>query len=238
MIERIKSYNRYKDYYTFSCIEVKIATIITFILMFFIFGVLNFYEIFSVVQEDLKQIILAILGGEFTLLGMSLAGMAIITSLISPDFLHAIGKVDDNDTINRVLSHFEFSALNLGIQISYLLLVYFAFISTMEVLNKIPFIICSTLVCYHFFFNLFYIISLIGECLKINKIKTQSREIISLEKTIYDIANEFRIDFILAILLKEKNLNREQLLKELCSMIDKSNISDGEIIKEYFRNYY
>lgn len=153
MIERIKSYNRYKDYYTFSCIEVKIATIITFILMFFIFGVLNFYEIFSVVQEDLKQIILAILGGEFTLLGMSLAGMAIITSLISPDFLHAIGKVDDNDTINRVLSHFEFSALNLGIQISYLLLVYFAFISTMEVLNKIPFIICSTLVCYHFFFK-------------------------------------------------------------------------------------
>lgn len=89
-----------------------------------------------------------------------------------------------------------------------------------------------------FFFNLFYIISLIGECIKINKIKTQSREIISLEKTIYDIANEFRIDFILAILLKEKNLNREQLLKELCSMIDKSNISDGEIIKEYFRNYY
>ena len=37
MMERIKSYNRYKDYYTFSCIEVKIATIITFILMFFIF---------------------------------------------------------------------------------------------------------------------------------------------------------------------------------------------------------
>jgi len=238
MVERIKKYGRYKDYYMLSCIEVKIAIIITVVLGLFIFKYLNFYEIFSAVEGDLKQIIIAIIGGEFSLLGMSLAGMAIITSLISPEILCVINKLDKEDTINRVLSHFEFSALNLGIQITYLILVYFTLISEREIIDKGPFIACSVVICYHFFFNLFYIISLIGDCIKINGIKSQSEKILSLEKSVYDIASEFRIDYILAILLKEKGIDREQLLNDIYSMIDKSSLKDKQMVKEYLYNYY
>ncbi len=238
MVEIIKKYVRYKDYYSFSCIEVKIAAAITFVLIFLMFEFFSFYESFKVIESDIKQIIVVVIGGEFTLLGMSLAGMAIITSLISPEVLSVINKIDREDTINRVLSHFEFSAFNFGVQISYFILIYFALISKREVIEKIPFIICSTIICYHFFFNLFYIISLIGDCIKINEIKTQSKQIASYEKTFYNIVNELRIDYLLALSLKEKGIKREQLLKDLYVMIDKSNLDDKPNIKEYLCNYY
>lgn len=238
MLERFRKYRRYKDYYSLSCVEVRAAIVVTVIITVFIFEVFNFYEIFNIVQEDIKQIIITLLGGEFTLLGMSLAGMAIITSLISPEILAVVNKIDKEDTINRVLSHFEFSALNLGIQISYLTLVYFALSSMREVIEKTPFIICSVLICYHFFFNLFYILSLIGECIKINEIKTESGRVASFNKTIFEVANELRIDYMLQILLKEKGINKEQFLNSLYSLIDKSKISDEHKVKEYLSNYY
>lgn len=238
MLERFKKYHRYKDYYSLSSIEVKAAITVTIVIMLFIFKVLNFYEIFSIVQEDIKQLIIALLGGEFALLGMSLAGMAIITSLISPEILAVINKIDKEDTINRVLSHFEFSALNLGIQISYFILVYFALVSMREVIEKTLFIICSVIICYHFFFNLFYILSLIGECIKINDIKTEGGKIVSLDKTIFEVANELRIDYMLQILLREKGINKEQFISSLYSLIDKSGISDEYKVKEYLSNYY
>ena len=129
-------------------------------------------------------------------------------------------------------------SFNFGVQISYFILIYFALISKREVIEKIPFIICSTIICYHFFFNLFYIISLIGDCIKINEIKTQSKQIASYEKTFYNIVNELRIDYLLALSLKEKGIKREQLLKDLYVMIDKSNLDDKPNIKEYLCNYY
>ncbi len=43
---------------------------------------------------QVQQILLVVVGGEFTLLGMSLAGMAIITAMLSPEFMKPINKVD------------------------------------------------------------------------------------------------------------------------------------------------
>ena len=110
MIERIKKYKRWKDYFAVGCFEVNMAIGVTAILGVVLFKMFGIYEAFYNIQDDLKQILLSILGGEFTLLGMSLAGMAIITSVISTELIRIINLVDENETVNRVLSHFEFSA--------------------------------------------------------------------------------------------------------------------------------
>ena len=236
MIERIRRYERWKDYFSLKCFEVWISIIATVTLYVGLFEILKIYESFYNIQSDLRQVILGILGGEFTLLGMSLAGMAIITSVIPMEALSIINRLDKSETINRVLSHFEFSAFNLAIQIAYFLLIYFSLLSERPVIGKIPFIICFIVVCYHFFFNLFYIIALIGECIEINMIKNNCEKIVSVTKTTIDIANEVRIDYILSELFKGENI--EKLRKDLSEMIDKSSISNKQDIKEYLKNYY
>lgn len=238
MIERIKKYKRYKDYYEFHCFEVKFSLFITVIIIILFEKVLGFFEKFNEFQNSVQQILLVVVGGEFTLLGMSLAGMAIITAMLSPEFMKPINKVDKNDTINRVLSHFEFSALNLGIQITYLFIVYFSIASDKKVIHKCLLLICSFLIIYHFFFNIFYIIALIGNCIKINEIKNICSRILATNKTDMDVANEIRIEYILAILFKEKDIKRDIFIKDLFTIVDKSNIQNKQFIKEYFESYY
>jgi len=238
MIKRIKEYKRYEDYYSLISMEVKSSLLLTLFLTMFLLVFLNFYNEFFEYQEDVKQLLTAIIGGEFGLLGMSLAGMAIITSLFSPETLKLINKIDKNDVINRLLSQFEFSAFNLGFQISYLIIFYFAISSNRNLVNVYIFFTAFVLTAYHFFFNLFYIIALIGNCIEINVIKNSCDTISLNEKTRMDIANEIRIDYILAVLLKDKGFNREQLKDSLNLIIDKSNISDKESVKEYFKSYY
>lgn len=236
MGERLKKYRRWEDYYSLRSLEVKIAISITVIFMFFLFKVFGIYEIFNTIKADLKQIILYILSAEFALLGTSLAGMAIITSVMSPDFIKIINHVDKQETVNRVLSHFEFSSLNLAIQIVYLLIIYFSLMCNTLTIGKNIFFICCGFICYHFFFNLFYIIALIGECIEIYTIKNQCKKVMEIEKSIIDIANEIRIDYILALLLQGSS--RERLLKELFEIIDKSNISNQQYVKEYLKRWY
>ena len=78
---------------------------------------------------------------------------------------------------------------------------------------------------------------MIGECIKINEIKNKCEKVASLEKTTIDIANEVRIDYILAVLLKDRG-NKSHLMNALIEIIDKSNISDKQAIKDYLKKYY
>lgn len=238
MLGRIKKYRRYQDFYAVKCFEVRAAIIITYIFVTFLFVILDFYGSFYQYQEMLQQILIVVIGGEFTLLGMSLAGMAIITAMFSPEMIKVISRVDKKDTINRVLSQFEFSALNLGIHLICLLLVLFALASDKEIINFPVFIVFFTILSYYFFFNLFYVIALIGNCIKINEIKNICNSIESIDKPNISIANELRIDYILAILLKERGISRELFLKDLLLMIEQSNIQEKQKVKDYLISYY
>ena len=79
----------------FICFEVKFSLFITVIIIVLFEKVLGFFEKFNEFQNSVQQILLVVVGGEFTLLGMSLAGMAIITAMLSPEFMKPINKVDE-----------------------------------------------------------------------------------------------------------------------------------------------
>ena len=124
MFDRIKIYKRYRDYYALKSFEVITSLILTFLFAGVLLAYLQIYENFSLYIDSIKDMVLSVIAGNFGLLGMALAGMAIITSLFSPEVLKIINRVDKNDTVNRVLSSFEFSALNIVIQIIYLIMLF------------------------------------------------------------------------------------------------------------------
>ncbi len=238
MFERIKKYKRYKDYYAVCSFEVRGAGILTVIFGLLFCYFLNFRELFINFQEDLKQIVVMIIGGEFTLLGMSLAGIAIIISLLSTEELKIIERVDKNNTVDRVLSRFEFSALNFGVQIVYLIIIYFLIVSDKEVMVEWIFWSVFVVIVYHFLFNLFYVVALVGSCIKMNSIKRKCYKISFNERSLVDAANEIRIEYLLAIILKDKGIRKEAFLKKLDEMVDLSKMSNKDEVKKYLKDYY
>lgn len=238
MYERIKTFKRYKDYYSLSSFEVKISIIVTVVFYVLFRYIFEFYNNFVFFWDDLKLFINMSISGALTLLGMSFAGVAIIVSLFPADLMRVIERVDKNDTINRVLSQFEFLGLNLGMQIVYLLVLLFAVSSKRELVDERIFWIFFVIIVYHFFFNLFYSIALIGSCIKINIVKDKCNKVLHVEKSAVDVANEVRIDYLLAIVLDEKNITREKFLKEIDNMLEKSNQNNKEEVKKYLKKYY
>lgn len=203
-----------------------------------LFHFFHFYDNFFLYINSVKDLLLNIIAGDFGLLGMSLAGMAIITSLFTPDILKVIKQVDKNDTVNRVLSSFEFSALNIILQIIYLIMIFFALSSECPKIGKIFFEIIFLLVIYHLFFNLFYILALIGNCIKLNNLKISCETMKKIEKSLPDIANEIRIDYLLALILKTNRMDREEFITSLDDMIDSSDVNEKEALKRYLHSYY
>lgn len=238
MFKRIWIYKRYKDYVSLKSFEVYLAIVLTLLFSVALFGPLDVYGEFSYYEEVVNTICQCIIAGEFGLLGMSLAGMAIITSLLTANMLQAINKVDKNDTINRVLSQFEFSAFNLVLQIIYMLFLDVCLSSPRELVAKPAFIGIVVVSLFHLFFNVLYILALIGNCIEINSIKTSYELISEMEKTTVEAANEVRIDYILAVVLKDRDMNKKDMIKGLNEIIDKGNLKNGEEVKKYFHDYY
>lgn len=237
MFGRIKKYKRYKDYFAVETLEVKAS--IVCVLIFLLFErVLGLYENIYEFSEALMNLVLYIISGEFCLFGMVLAGMALIVSIITKPMREQMQKQNAGDMSERILSQFEFSAVNLIIQILYLFLIYLALASKQEVLNKIWFYIVFIFLGYHLSFNIFYMLQLLGNCIKLNNIKDKCEVIEQIDKSLPDTANEIRIDYILALVLKEKNIDRTEFLKTIDEMIEKSNYANQCELKTYIHDYY
>lgn len=237
MFERIKKYKRYRDYITISTLEVKCAIICT--LLFCISErLLDIHKNIQEYSDILTNLILYIISGEFCLFGMVLAGIALVVSMITESMRKQMRKQKLSDLSERILSQFEFSAANLVVQIIYMIIIYLTLASDKVVLNKKEFYIVFILVVYHLSFNIFYILQLISNCIKLNSIKEKCETINRIEKSLLDSANEIRIDYILAILLNERNINRDDFLKKIDEMIEQGNYKNSIELKEYINNYY
>lgn len=238
MFKRIKEYKRYLDYYYIKSIEVWLSLSLTILFDIFIFIFLNFYADFNLFENAISDILLCIIGGEFGLLGISLAGMAFITGVISPELLSILKKHDKNNVIDRVMSQFEFSAFNLAIQIILLFFCYFAILSNRTIVSFAVFVAIFSIILYHLLFNILYVVALIGNCIKINNIKEKCVTVKKIEKTDIDILNELRIDYLLSRYLKHNDISSDVFMEGLNEIIDKTTFDNKNELKDYMRKYY
>lgn len=238
MIEQFKHYEKWKELYRFNSIEAKIAifsTSIFFIL--FLFGI-NLYENFLYMQKSISDFLLCIIGAEVGLLGIALAGMAIVTGMLDAETLAIINKVDEKDTVNRVLTSFAFLALNYIIQILYLVILYFCIISPAVLISKVPFLIIAIIIVYHFSFNIAYTLGLIGNCISLNEVKSNCNKITKLNKNIFEAANEVRIEYLIANLAHDKEINSEVILSDLIKIMERYEYPDKEELLKYLKRMY
>ncbi|MBP2240331.1 hypothetical protein J2Z40_000886 [Cytobacillus eiseniae] len=234
---RFKENQKWDDYINFKSFECRMSLIVT-IIMILSFKYLDVYTKFDLYLTPLQNITVYVAQALIGMLGIILAGIAIIVSVLNKDSLNSIEKVNGKGKVQRVLISFEFLTFNIGIGIFLFFLLNLILYSHQELIPVLWFYLVLAISSYFLAFIIFYTISLTGNCIRVFYINDLYSSILDKEKSIYEIANEVRVDYLLYSLHKASNLSPQELLDDLDEFVDSSNIPNKEVIKKYLKNYY
>nr|DAQ13416.1 MAG TPA: hypothetical protein [Caudoviricetes sp.] len=237
MFNDFKKYNKWKDYINIHEFEVKLALLSTAIFFIVLFNI-NLYGDFEQFAGAVINMISYLIAGFFTLIGFSVSGIAIIVSLFSKKDIDTINKYNNQQYMEKVICSFEFISFNLSCELFMCTLLYFYLHSKLSLLPQIPFWILTCILIYLTIFNVFYIVSLIANCIKLYKIKQLYTDINREEKRFYDVANEVRIDFIISTLTRLYDISPKQFMDDLENTVNQYDFEDRERMIQYFREYY
>lgn len=232
---RFNENKKWNDYFNLKTFECRISLLMVAVIVV-TFVILRVYDNFNDFLTPLQNITIYIASALIGMLGIILAGIAIIIGVLNNNIVKSIEKLNDKGSIQKVLVSFEFLAFNIGIGILIFFLIHIILYSHKGIIPEFPFYFVLIIISYLFSFIIFYAVSLISNSVRVFFITGLYSDIINNEKTIYDLSNEIRIDFILRSILKDTS--KEEFLAKLFEMIDSSDIKDKEAVKTYLKNYY
>lgn len=252
-VEKIKKIKSYKDFYSFKNSECKIALAFT-IVSFIILNYINLFERFNMYRIALQNMSIYIASGLLAMIGVILTGIALMLGLLDKKFRDSIKGVVEGDPIRETMASFKFITVNIGIASILFFCLYFVLYIQLGIPKYIyyryVFYAVACLIIYYFVFIVFYTIGLVSNTIDLFFVKGMYEDIDSKEKTLYETANEMRIDFLMGELINKPNGNLnakkkictyKDIIKELDDIIDKPNGMDIEkkcLLKKYFREYY
>jgi len=234
MFGYIVKYKKLRDYININTAEVKISLLIATVILL-IFNMLNVYSNYDVYESTIETIMTCVIGGFIGLIGFSLSGLSILTTMFSRKQIEFLEKNNPEHKIEEVLCSYAFNAFSIAIAV--IVLIMFMLISkNNEILvSKATFNVCCWLLVYIIVFNIMYTVALTFNCIECFAIKN----ILSVHerKDFFDKVNEVRIDYLIRK-TADRDLTPEKLIKDLEEAASTLNKEDKEKIMEYFKKYY
>ncbi|MDM5336371.1 hypothetical protein QUF84_03875 [Fictibacillus enclensis] len=237
ILNRLTRNKKWWDYLDFRSLECQAALFFS-ILLIVLIHFLNVYETFEPFLLAFQNITLGIAQALIGMLGFVLAGIAIIISTLKKDVVKKIDQINGNGTVKKILSSFEFLALNISVLIVWFYILYLLLSTPSKLIGVISFNFIVFFTSYFFLFVIFYSTGLVSNCAKLFLISNTYEDIVSNEKNIIETANEIRIDFILNTLIQDNQISQVEFLTKLEQFVENSNVMEKEKIKNYFKNYY
>lgn len=237
IFKRFSKHNKWRDYYNFRSFECKMS-LITMIATLVIFKILNIYINFNTFILSLQNMTIYTFQALIGMLGIILAGLAIIVGVLNKESINSIEKHNGKGSIQSALVSFEFLAFNIGIGIFLFVLINLVLYSDRDLITPCLFYVIVAGVSYFLAFIIFYTISLIGNCIRVFYINNVYTDISTKERSTYEEANEVRIDYLLSTLQKQTNISPEEILEDLDKLTDSINSPNKEAVKKYLRDYY
>ena len=237
LFKRFKKYNKWDDLVDFTSFECELALMFTviFLTIIIVFRIYSNFKCFEIAFQNVTLYIASALIG---MIGIILAGIAVIIGLLNKDAFNEIEKINGKNSVDKVLVSFEFLTFIIGTQIIIFFLTYIILYSPFNLPPQIIFYLIFAALFYIFTFTIFYTIGLVSNSIKIFFIKIMYNEISENEKNLYLEVNEIRIEFILNTLIEKYGIKKEDFLSELQTFVNESNINDKETVKKYLRQYY
>jgi hypothetical protein len=216
--------------------EVKFAAITSLVLEIF-FLVISFYSNFQLFENYLNGLFQCIIGGLISLLGLAVAGVAIVITLFTPQQIKILDKLKQG-AFEVLLEDFRWFALTTIITISILLGIGFLIQLPYNLPHFILFYLIVFATVYLVFYLLFYGSALIRNCIMLSRLKCTIDEISSEQKTKFEIVNEMVLDFLVNEYCANNKLDKNNFYLKLSTIICQSNIKDKEEIIQYYNDRY
>ncbi|WP_286947654.1 hypothetical protein [Exiguobacterium sp. UBA4551] len=206
------SIGKLKDLINIKNKEVVISLILSFVTSIVLLYFLNIYSNWSRYELMLQSLTLYIFQSFIGLIGIIVAGVAVVISVFTKDVLKVMRKFNLARNLVPIFKSFVFLANCTAYGVFIFLIVYFSLYSETKI-DIWLFSFITFLISYIFYFIIFYTVSLIGNIVRIFFISSKSSEL-------FDETEEFIIDKSLSIIQKEltnKNMSPNELLLKILS---------------------
>ena len=126
MIGKVIANKKYRDYYSFRNWECKISIVLTTLIVISLTTPsINIYGRLDEYIPIIQNITIYLAAGLLAMIGVILAGIALILSLLDKKFRDSIKDISEKDLVREIMGSFEFLVLNLGISSILFFILYF-----------------------------------------------------------------------------------------------------------------
>lgn len=200
--------------------EVKWALFTSAILELFLV-LINLYSNFLLYSNDLGSLFQDLIGVLVSLIGVAISGVAIVVALFSREQVDIIENLK-NGAFEELLNDFKWLALVSVLDAVVFICIIFMIKTPCPLAPCWLFYLITLLIIYSFFYLLFYGYALIGNCIKMARLKNTIEKISDQSKSTPVAALEFQIDFLVSILLKSDKVEARKYYTELIRLVEKS----------------
>lgn len=241
LIKKFWEYGKFKEYFAgaFENVFALIGTVILVIATYY----LKMYDNLENYKSILDSIFGVIIGALIGTLALIFSGIVFWGSLFDKKFRkNIIEYTKDEKAVDKLYTSYLFLACNILGIIVFSFFLILAVNSSREKVGQILFIIIEIIYVYWLLFILGYLVSIMRNGINLIWIRDCEEENKEDKKSLYELANELRIDVIFELLCrnmtaKETHDTLMDILNNRIKLLDKTE-EEKRRLAEYLENYY
>lgn len=240
MIRKFIQYKKFRELFSWD-FENRFALLGTVILLFATYF-FRIYDDFENYIEMINSLLGVIIGALIGALALIFSGIVFWGSLFDKKFSESLIKyTGDEMVVDRLYTSYLFLNFNILGNIILSLVLMFAINSTIDKVYFILFFIIEAVYVYWFLFILGYIVSIMRRGIELIQLRDESKANGN-RKTLFETANELRIDIILEVLyrdmpVEEMNKNLMTIINNRIDLMEKTK-EEKDKLREYLEEFY
>lgn len=234
MVKFIKGHGT--DIFNIKEVETQVSLALS-VALCIIFHAVGFYNDINAYSDLIQNIIMCFIGGFVGMTGFSLAGMTMMVSLFSRKQVELIEKNNGSGSIEQVMGSYAYLAFISGINVFVLIITSVLIACNNKQLPVIGLVIFTFAVSYLSFFNVFYAVALVYNCIvlfEISKIYNEDK----VQQNIETLAGNIAIDYMLSVLVEKLHITRDDVFDGFRNEASGLPEDVKEEIMSYFEGHY
>lgn len=216
--------------------ETQIALFLSLVLCVMLY-LIGFYNDISEYADLLQNIMICLIGGFIGMTGFSLAGMTMMVSLFNKKQIELIEKNNGSGVVEQIMRSYAYLAFISGINTFVLVITSILISCDKKQLPLVLLIIFTFVVSYLSFFDIFYAVALVYNCISLFEISKLYNEDVR-ERSIENMANSIKTDYILGVLIKKWHITREEAFNGFRDEMAEMPEDIRKEIMDYFEKHY
>lgn len=228
ILKNFTNYKIWKHYINLKNFECYTALICSIVLTMFLLSKADLYNNFFHYNALLNNIFLYSGQALIGMLGVLLAGLALVINLLNKNVKRKIEEINSEEDLKIILISFVFLGFNVSIGI--LLFYFLALLINVptNVIGYVGFVLIMLFTIYHLAFIIFYTLCLIYETVQLFFITDDYQKVVDIEEQSLKNIETVKIEYILNKVNSDLQIKKDEYLKQIFDIIDGSNLDDNQ----------